>query len=95
MFLQDGPSPSVVEKASSDGHVTWLNQRKVKAFYSGVVAPELRSGVNMLLQVRITPHQCHQLIFVGVCLTKPVNIGINSGFSKKYSLRLRSVQLSL
>ncbi|XP_039988108.1 solute carrier family 12 member 3 [Xiphias gladius] len=45
-----GPSPKAVEKASSDSHVTWLNQRKVKSFYRGVVATELRSGVNMLLQ---------------------------------------------
>ncbi|XP_070763236.1 solute carrier family 12 member 3 [Enoplosus armatus] len=45
-----GPSPSVVEMASSDSHVAWLNQRKVKSFYRGVVAAELRSGVNMLLQ---------------------------------------------
>ncbi|XP_054475545.1 solute carrier family 12 member 3 [Anoplopoma fimbria] len=45
-----GPSPSAVEKATSDSHVTWLNQRKIKSFYRGVVATELRSGVNMLLQ---------------------------------------------
>uniref|UniRef100_A0A671TVR7 Solute carrier family 12 member 3 n=1 Tax=Sparus aurata TaxID=8175 RepID=A0A671TVR7_SPAAU len=44
------PSPSAVEKASSNSHVTWLNQRKVKSFYRGVVATELRSGVNVLLQ---------------------------------------------
>uniref|UniRef100_A0A674N411 Solute carrier family 12 member 3 n=1 Tax=Takifugu rubripes TaxID=31033 RepID=A0A674N411_TAKRU len=44
------PSPSAVEKASGKTHVTWLNQRKVKSFYRGVVAPELRSGVNVLLQ---------------------------------------------
>ncbi|XP_017284428.1 solute carrier family 12 member 3 [Kryptolebias marmoratus] len=43
-------SPSVVEKASSNSHVFWLNQRKIKSFYRGVVAEELRSGVNMLLQ---------------------------------------------
>lgn len=53
---QAGPSPSEVEKASSDIHVAWLNQRKVKSFYRGVVATELRSGVNMLLQVRMTTH---------------------------------------
>uniref|UniRef100_A0A4W6ESE2 Solute carrier family 12 member 3 n=1 Tax=Lates calcarifer TaxID=8187 RepID=A0A4W6ESE2_LATCA len=40
----------VMEKVSSDSHVTWLNQRKVKSFYRGVVATELRSGVSMLLQ---------------------------------------------
>ncbi|KAM7002607.1 LOW QUALITY PROTEIN: solute carrier family 12 member 3 [Tautogolabrus adspersus] len=44
------PSSSAVDNASSDGHITWLNQRKVKSFYRGVVATELRSGVNMLLQ---------------------------------------------
>ncbi|XP_074487603.1 solute carrier family 12 member 3 [Sebastes fasciatus] len=49
-IVTDGPSPSAVEKASGDSHVTWLNQRKVKSFYRGVVAAELRSGVNMLLQ---------------------------------------------
>lgn len=51
---QDCHSLSAVEKVSSDIHVTWLNQRKVKSFYRGVVATELRSGVNMLLQVRMT-----------------------------------------
>ncbi|CAJ1057596.1 solute carrier family 12 member 3 [Xyrichtys novacula] len=44
------PSPSVVDDASSDSHVNWLNQRKVKSFYRGVVAAELRTGVNVLLQ---------------------------------------------
>lgn len=51
---QAGPSTSAVEQACSETHVTWLNQRKVKSFYRGVVATELRSGVNMLLQVRVT-----------------------------------------
>uniref|UniRef100_A0A8D3DM09 Solute carrier family 12 member 3 n=1 Tax=Scophthalmus maximus TaxID=52904 RepID=A0A8D3DM09_SCOMX len=37
-------------EASGERHVTWLNRRKVGAFYRGVVAAELRSGVNMLLQ---------------------------------------------
>uniref|UniRef100_A0A7N8XP61 Solute carrier family 12 member 3 n=1 Tax=Mastacembelus armatus TaxID=205130 RepID=A0A7N8XP61_9TELE len=45
-----GPSESAVENACSESHVKWLNQRKVKSFYRGVVAAELRSGVNMLLQ---------------------------------------------
>ncbi|XP_029993122.1 solute carrier family 12 member 3 [Sphaeramia orbicularis] len=45
-----GPSPSVMEKASSDSHVKWLNRRKVKSFYRAVVASDLRSGVNMMLQ---------------------------------------------
>uniref|UniRef100_A0AAQ4P4V3 Solute carrier family 12 member 3 n=1 Tax=Gasterosteus aculeatus aculeatus TaxID=481459 RepID=A0AAQ4P4V3_GASAC len=37
-------------KASSERHVTWLNKRKVRSFYRGVVAAELRTGANMLLQ---------------------------------------------
>ncbi|XP_047195855.1 solute carrier family 12 member 3 [Hippoglossus stenolepis] len=45
-----GPSPTATQEAVSERHVTWLNQRKVRSFYRGVVAAELRSGVNMLLQ---------------------------------------------
>lgn len=61
-----------MEQASSETHVTWLNQRKVKSFYRGVVAAELRSGVNMLLQVRATldqsqhPDQMQKLLEVEV-----------------------------
>nr|XP_019962207.1 PREDICTED: solute carrier family 12 member 3 [Paralichthys olivaceus] len=45
-----GPSPTALQEAVSERHVAWLNQRKVKSFYRGVVAAELRSGVNALLQ---------------------------------------------
>uniref|UniRef100_A0A3P8X5P4 Solute carrier family 12 member 3 n=1 Tax=Cynoglossus semilaevis TaxID=244447 RepID=A0A3P8X5P4_CYNSE len=45
-----GSSSGATQEATSEGHVVWLNQRKVRSFYRGVVAPELRSGVNMLLQ---------------------------------------------
>uniref|UniRef100_A0AAQ5Y3Z5 Solute carrier family 12 member 3 n=1 Tax=Amphiprion ocellaris TaxID=80972 RepID=A0AAQ5Y3Z5_AMPOC len=41
---------NVVTEANSSRHVSWLNQRKVRAFYRGVVAADLRSGVNVLLQ---------------------------------------------
>ncbi|KAM8893191.1 solute carrier family 12 member 3 [Spinachia spinachia] len=47
---QGGPPPSGVQEVSSESHVTWLNKRKVRSFYRGVVAAELRTGVNMLLQ---------------------------------------------
>uniref|UniRef100_A0A3B5R7K9 Solute carrier family 12 member 3 n=1 Tax=Xiphophorus maculatus TaxID=8083 RepID=A0A3B5R7K9_XIPMA len=33
-----------------NSHISWLNQRKIKSFYRGVVASDLRCGVNMLLQ---------------------------------------------
>uniref|UniRef100_A0A3P8SML4 Solute carrier family 12 member 3 n=1 Tax=Amphiprion percula TaxID=161767 RepID=A0A3P8SML4_AMPPE len=39
-----------LKEANSSRHVSWLNQRKVRAFYRGVVAADLRSGVNVLLQ---------------------------------------------
>ncbi|MEQ2299714.1 hypothetical protein AMECASPLE_017966 [Ameca splendens] len=48
--VTDGSSPSVLETASSNSHVSWLNQRKIRSFYRGVVASDLRCGVNMLLQ---------------------------------------------
>ncbi|KAK2530070.1 Slc12a3 [Columba guinea] len=34
----------------ADGHTKWLMKRKVKAFYTDVVAEDLRSGVQMLIQ---------------------------------------------
>lgn len=49
---QEDPSPSVLEKAMSDSHLNWLNKRKAGSFYRGVVAADLQSGVNVLLQVR-------------------------------------------
>ncbi|XP_036606829.1 solute carrier family 12 member 3 isoform X1 [Trichosurus vulpecula] len=34
----------------SNGHTKWLNKRKIKAFYSDVIAEDLRSGVQILIQ---------------------------------------------
>ncbi|XP_032775548.1 solute carrier family 12 member 3 isoform X2 [Strigops habroptila] len=34
----------------ADGHTKWLMKRKIKAFYTDVVAENLRSGVQMLIQ---------------------------------------------
>ncbi|NXR42693.1 S12A3 protein, partial [Zosterops hypoxanthus] len=34
----------------ADGHTKWLIKRKIKAFYTDVVAEDLRSGVQMLIQ---------------------------------------------
>uniref|UniRef100_A0AAX7T1Y2 Solute carrier family 12 member 3 n=1 Tax=Astatotilapia calliptera TaxID=8154 RepID=A0AAX7T1Y2_ASTCA len=36
--------------AMSDSHLNWLNKRKAGSFYRGVVAADLQSGVNVLLQ---------------------------------------------
>lgn len=35
----------------ASGHTKWLNKRKIKAFYSDVLAEDLRSGVQILMQV--------------------------------------------
>ncbi|KAM4801130.1 solute carrier family 12 member 3 isoform X6 [Urocitellus parryii] len=34
----------------AQGHTKWLNKRKIKAFYSDVIAEDLRSGVQILMQ---------------------------------------------
>ncbi|OXB54213.1 hypothetical protein ASZ78_013974 [Callipepla squamata] len=48
-----GPRRQKVPEArqASDGHTRWLLKRKIKAFYTDVLAEDLRSGVQMLLQV--------------------------------------------
>ncbi|XP_072551839.1 solute carrier family 12 member 3 isoform X2 [Salminus brasiliensis] len=45
-----GPSPDAVDAANSSSHVTWLNKRRIKSFYNGVVSDDLRTGAQMLLQ---------------------------------------------
>lgn len=35
----------------ASGHTKWLNKRKIKAFYSDVIAEDLRGGVQILMQV--------------------------------------------
>uniref|UniRef100_A0A8B9BGN0 Solute carrier family 12 member 3 n=1 Tax=Anser brachyrhynchus TaxID=132585 RepID=A0A8B9BGN0_9AVES len=37
-------------RLTSDGHTRWLLKRKIKAFYTNVLAEDLRSGVQMLMQ---------------------------------------------
>uniref|UniRef100_A0A8C2Y6R2 Solute carrier family 12 member 3 n=1 Tax=Coturnix japonica TaxID=93934 RepID=A0A8C2Y6R2_COTJA len=47
-----GPRKQKVPEAQQalDGHTRWLLKRKIKAFYTNVLAEDLRSGVQMLLQ---------------------------------------------
>ncbi|TKS72958.1 Solute carrier family 12 member 3 [Collichthys lucidus] len=82
--VTSSPSPSVVEEASSDSHVTWLNRRKVKSFYRGVVAGELRSGVNMLLQGAGLGRMKPNVLLMGFkknwCSDTPEAAHINPGF---------------
>ncbi|NXH68029.1 S12A3 protein, partial [Hydrobates tethys] len=37
-------------RLTADGHTKWLMKRKIKAFYTDVVAEDLRGGVQMLIQ---------------------------------------------
>ncbi|NWX77734.1 S12A3 protein, partial [Alca torda] len=37
-------------RLTADRHIKWLMKRKIKAFYTDVVAEDLRSGVQMLIQ---------------------------------------------
>ncbi|KAA0715022.1 Solute carrier family 12 member 3 [Triplophysa tibetana] len=48
-----GPTPDAVDSANGSIHVNWLNKRGIKSFYHSIVADDLRSGVQMLLQVRV------------------------------------------
>uniref|UniRef100_A0AAR2JDY9 Solute carrier family 12 member 3 n=1 Tax=Pygocentrus nattereri TaxID=42514 RepID=A0AAR2JDY9_PYGNA len=41
---------NAVDAANSSSHVTWLNKRRIKSFYQGVVADDLRTGAQILLQ---------------------------------------------
>ncbi|NXR83824.1 S12A3 protein, partial [Pycnonotus jocosus] len=47
-----GPRKQKVPESQlmADGHTKWLMKRKIKAFYTDVVAEDLRSGVQMLIQ---------------------------------------------
>ncbi|TSK38535.1 Protein NLRC5 [Bagarius yarrelli] len=45
-----GPSPDALDAANSSSHVAWLNKRGMKSFYHGIVAGDLRTGAQMLLQ---------------------------------------------
>uniref|UniRef100_A0A669R9A9 Solute carrier family 12 member 3 n=1 Tax=Phasianus colchicus TaxID=9054 RepID=A0A669R9A9_PHACC len=52
VLIVSGPRKQKVPEAwqASDGHTRWLLKRKIKAFYTHVLAEDLRSGVQMLLQ---------------------------------------------
>ncbi|MEE6523376.1 hypothetical protein FKM82_022253, partial [Ascaphus truei] len=45
-----GPRKQKIQELNPDGHSRWLNKRKIKSFYTGLIADDLRSGVQMLIQ---------------------------------------------
>lgn len=52
----------------ASGHTKWLNKRKIKAFYSDVIAEDLRSGVQILMQVS-WPGFLQDLVSEATCLS--------------------------
>ncbi|XP_067853869.1 solute carrier family 12 member 3 isoform X2 [Heptranchias perlo] len=48
--VQIGPHKEKVPDVTSKGHIKWLTKRKIKSFYTGVAADNLRSGTQMLMQ---------------------------------------------
>uniref|UniRef100_A0A452RRY3 Solute carrier family 12 member 3 n=1 Tax=Ursus americanus TaxID=9643 RepID=A0A452RRY3_URSAM len=50
VLIVSGPSRWGGLRLIANGHTKWLNKRKIKAFYSDVIAEDLRSGVQILMQ---------------------------------------------
>lgn len=51
MFFAKGPRKQKLQELNPEGHIKWLNKRKIRAFYTGLIADDLRSGAQMLVQV--------------------------------------------
>ncbi|XP_078527523.1 solute carrier family 12 member 3 isoform X1 [Lissotriton helveticus] len=45
-----GPRKQKIQELTSSGHVKWLNKRKIRSFYCGLIADDLRNGAQMLMQ---------------------------------------------
>ncbi|KAJ1083354.1 hypothetical protein NDU88_003513 [Pleurodeles waltl] len=45
-----GPRKQKIQELTSSGHIKWLNKRKIRSFYCGLIADDLRSGAQMLMQ---------------------------------------------
>ncbi|XP_069824579.1 solute carrier family 12 member 3 [Dendropsophus ebraccatus] len=60
-----GPRKQKLQELNSDGHVKWLNKRKIRAFYTGVIADDLRSGAQMLIQASGLGHMKPNVLFIG------------------------------
>ncbi|XP_044125925.1 solute carrier family 12 member 3 [Bufo gargarizans] len=60
-----GPRKQKLQELNSDGHVKWLNKRKIRAFYTGLIADDLRSGVQMLIQASGIGYMKPNVLFLG------------------------------
>ncbi|XP_073515215.1 solute carrier family 12 member 3 isoform X1 [Phyllobates terribilis] len=60
-----GPRKQKLQELNPDGHVKWLNKRKIRGFYTGLIADDLRSGAQMLIQASGVGHMKPNVLFLG------------------------------
>ncbi|KAE8608204.1 hypothetical protein XENTR_v10011426 [Xenopus tropicalis] len=60
-----GPRKQKLQEISPEGHIKWLNKRKIKAFYTGLIADDLRSGTQMLIQAAGLGHMRPNVLVMG------------------------------
>ncbi|KAG9475127.1 hypothetical protein GDO78_003538 [Eleutherodactylus coqui] len=60
-----GPRKQKLQELNSSGHIKWLNKRKIRAFYTGLIADDLRSGAQMLIQASGLGSMKPNVLFLG------------------------------
>ncbi|XP_018410915.1 PREDICTED: solute carrier family 12 member 3 isoform X1 [Nanorana parkeri] len=60
-----GPRKQKLQELNPEGHIKWLNKRKIRAFYTGLIAEDLRSGAQMLIQAAGLGHMKPNVLFLG------------------------------
>ncbi|KAM4017158.1 solute carrier family 12 member 3 isoform 4-T4 [Anomaloglossus baeobatrachus] len=60
-----GPRKQKLQELNPDGHIKWLNKRKIRSFYTGLIADDLRSGAQMLIQASGLGHMKPNVLFLG------------------------------
>ncbi|PIO24160.1 hypothetical protein AB205_0068160, partial [Aquarana catesbeiana] len=60
-----GPRKQKLQELNPEGHIKWLNKRKIRAFYTGLIADDLRSGAQMLVQATGLGQMKPNVLFLG------------------------------
>ncbi|KAM4614530.1 solute carrier family 12 member 3 [Discoglossus pictus] len=60
-----GPRKQKIPELNPEGHIRWLNKRKIKSFYTGIIADDLRSGAQMLMQATGLGQMRPNVLFMG------------------------------
>nr|DBA16969.1 TPA: hypothetical protein GDO54_002492 [Pyxicephalus adspersus] len=61
----EGPRKQKLQELNPEGHIKWLNKRKIRAFYTGLIADDLRSGAQMLIQASGLGQMKPNVLFLG------------------------------